>query len=98
MKRNEFKHRDINWLFFNERVLLEAENESTPLLERLKFLAIFSSNLDEFFKVRVSQLRQIKSIKKKLRKKLMSKANKTLKTVLHIISQQKEHFAGRPPG
>jgi polyphosphate kinase len=92
MKRNEFKHRDINWLFFNERVLLEAENESTPLLERLKFLAIFSSNLDEFFKVRVSQLRQIKSIKKKLRKKLMSKANKTLQTVLHIISQQQEHF------
>lgn len=92
MKKNVFKHRDINWLYFNERVLLEAKNESTPLLERLKFLAIFSSNLDEFFKVRVSQLRQIKSIKKKLRKKLMSKANKTLKTVLHIIGEQQEHF------
>ncbi len=92
MKKNVFKHRDINWLYFNERVLLEAEDESTPLLERLKFLAIFSSNLDEFFRVRVSQLRQIKNIKKKLRKKLMSKASKTLKTVLHIVADQQEHF------
>lgn len=92
MKNKQFKHRDINWLYFNERVLLQAEDESTPLLERLKFLAIFSSNLDEFFKVRVSQLRQIKNIRKKLRKKLVSKANKTLKIVLKTIDQQQVHF------
>ncbi len=92
MQQNAFKHRDVNWLYFNERVLLEAEDSSTPLLERLKFLAIFSSNLDEFFKVRVSQLRQIKSIEKNLRKKLVTKPNKTLKTVLGIIAEQQEHF------
>lgn len=92
MQKNKVKHRDINWLYFNERVLLEAKNKDTPLLERLKFLAIFSSNLDEFFKVRVSRLRQFKQLDKKLRKKLVFKANSTLKQVLKIISAQQNHF------
>ena len=68
--------RDLSWLDFNERVLAEALDERTPLLERAKFLAIFTSNLDEFFMKRMGvltkpQTEQQRDLLQRLRDKLM---------------------------
>jgi polyphosphate kinase len=89
---NKFYHRDLSWLRFNHRVLQEAADERNPLYERIKFLAIFSSNLDEFFRVRVSDIRQIKSLNKSLRKKLITKPNKVLKEIKAQVDIQQNEF------
>ncbi|HSP40117.1 MAG TPA: polyphosphate kinase 1, partial [Gillisia sp.] len=87
-----FRHRDLNWLSFNERVLQEAEDKKNPLYERIKFLAIFSLNLDEYFRVRVSQLRQIKRVEKSIRKKLALRPNKITKEILEKVKAQQDRF------
>lgn len=67
MKSKEFPYinREISWLSFNERVLQEAADKTTPLIERLKFLGIFSNNRDEFYRVRVATVKRLAKIGKK---------------------------------
>ena len=63
-------NRELSWISFNHRVLQEALDSSVPLYEKIKFMAIFSSNLDEFYRVRVASLRNLLELKTKTRKKL----------------------------
>lgn len=67
-KEEKYFDRDLSWLSFNYRVLAEAQDPTLPLYERLKFLAIFSSNLEEFFRVRVAMIRSLLRLKKKKRR------------------------------
>ncbi|SHJ67607.1 polyphosphate kinase [Hymenobacter daecheongensis DSM 21074] len=85
-------NRELSWLAFNRRVLQEAQNPAVPLLERVKFLAIFSSNLDEYFKVRVATLRRLVKLKKKTRAKLGEDPGEQLKNLLEEVGRQQQEF------
>ncbi|HYE96160.1 MAG TPA: polyphosphate kinase 1 [Rubricoccaceae bacterium] len=87
-----FFDRELSWLAFNGRVLQEAADPRVPLAERLGFLAIFSSNLDEFFRVRVAALRALLRLKKKQQKQLDFNPAKLLRTIYRTVGAQQEHF------
>ena len=87
-----YVNRELSWLSFNERVLQEAESSSVPLLERINFLAIFSSNLDEFFRVRVASLRSLLRLRRKKRRKKGLDPTELLRGIQAVTVAQQERF------
>ena len=86
-------HRDISWLSFNHRVLQEARDLSVPLLERLKFLAIYSSNLDEFFRIRVASHRNLARTNKSTLKDIDYSPQQVLLEIVKTANQQQKQFS-----
>ncbi len=84
--------RELSWLSFNARVLQEAADPRVPLFERFAFLSIFSSNLDEFFRVRVASLRTLLRLKKRKVKGLGIRPNRLLKEIHATVVRQQDEF------
>lgn len=87
-----YVERDVSWMYFNHRILQEAEKPTVPLLERLSFLGIYSNNLDEFFRVRVASLNRIvdnENVPEKNRKQM----KRTLKTINHLNEEYSAEYS-----
>ena len=92
MNISSYFDREISWLFFNYRVLQEAKDKSVPLFERIKFLAIYSSNLDEYYRVRVASLRALINLKQNERKKIAFNPEVLLNQISHTVTKQQIEF------
>lgn len=88
-EKNQYINREISWLHFNARVLQEAADPSVPLIERLRFLGIFSNNLDEFFKVRYATVKRI-ALSGKTGKSVLggAKAKDLMEEITQIVINQ----------
>ena len=87
MMKKAYVERDVSWMYFNHRILQEAEKEYVPLLERLSFLGIYSNNLDEFFRVRVASLNRM------LDRKPTPATEQQLKKSLKTINKLNEKYS-----
>ncbi len=87
-----YVERDVSWMYFNHRILQEAEKDNVPILERMSFLGIYSNNLDEFFRVRVASLNRIIEYADSGSKAERNKAIRTLKTINSLnVAYAKEY-------
>src|ERR1700761_5207162 len=93
MEQRRYFNRDLSWLYFNERVMEEAANDAVPVLERIKFLSIFSSNLDEFYRVRMPVLRALQKIGEKEDNDIdPNERTSILDEARGLINKQQERF------
>ncbi|MCO5946827.1 polyphosphate kinase 1 [Mucilaginibacter flavidus] len=93
MEQRRYFNRDLSWLYFNERVMEEAANPGVPLLERIRFLSIFSSNLDEFYRVRMPVLRALQKIGEKDTNAIDADERRgILNQARELINAQQERF------
>lgn len=92
MQKRKTIFRDISWLSFNDRVLQEAADETVPLRERIRFLGIFSNNLDEFFRVRVATLKRMIEFGKKSKMHLELTPDAILEQIQDIVVIQQKEF------
>ena len=94
MKKTKIRYisRETSWLSFNNRVLQEAADKSNPLIERIKFLGIFSNNLDEFFRVRVATLKRLTRSAGKRNSRDGANPVKVLNEVNQIVNEQQDRF------
>ena len=89
--KKAYVERDVSWMYFNHRILQEAEKEFVPLLERLSFLGIYSNNLDEFFRVRVASLNRM--LERKLDKDTEQQIKKSLKTINKLNESYSKEYS-----